>query len=166
MLIRRLVPTDAAAFHALRLQALMEAPTAFGASYEDERHTPLSMIEARLTADSGRNMFGAFVDDRLLAMVGIGCGTGLKEVHKGFVRSMYVAPAQRGQGTGRAILEHAIGFARTLPGVRQLTLAVNATNTPAIALYESLGFASYGLEPDSLLVDGVFHSEMLMFRLL
>ena len=166
MLIRRLAPADAASFLALRLQALAEAPTAFGASYEDEQLTPLATIERNLAPESGRYLFGAFVEDQLVAMVGIGRETSRKEAHKGFVRSMYVAPGHRQQGTGRAILAHAIAFARTLPDLRQLTLAVNATNAPAIALYESLGFRPYGVEPDSLQVDGVFHDEMLMFMAL
>lgn len=166
MQIRRLVPADAAPFQALRLQALLEAPAAFGASYENEQGTPLSQIESQLAAESGRLLFGAFVGDELVAIAGIGREGGPKEAHKGYVRSFYVTPNQRGQGVGRAVLAHLLAYARTLPGLRQLTLAVNAANKPAIALYNSLGFTRYGVEPDSQLVAGHFHDEMLMFLVL
>jgi ribosomal protein S18 acetylase RimI-like enzyme len=44
-------------------------------------------------------------------------------------------------------------------GVRQIRLGVNVTNTGARALYRSIGFASYGVEPDALQVDGIFYGE-------
>ena len=78
MLIRRLIPADATVFLALRLEGLRESPSAFGSSYEEECDTPLSMIEARLAADSGRNMFGAFDGDQLVGLVAVGRETALK----------------------------------------------------------------------------------------
>ena len=45
-------------------------------------------------------------------------------------------------------------------GVRQLQLSVTAGNPRA--LYESLGFAEYGMEPEGLCVNGVLHDERLM----
>ena len=49
--------------------------------------------------------------------------------------------------------------ARSLDGVRQVKLGVNATNSAARKLYESAGFLPYGLEPDALYVDGKFFGE-------
>jgi len=62
-----------------------------------------------------------------------------------------VDPAARGQGIGRLLGAHALGRAGEL-GYRamQFNLVV-ATNTPAIALWESLGFAVVGRLP------GAFH---------
>ena len=164
MLIRRLIPADATVFLALRLEGLRESPSAFGSSYEEERDTPLSTIEARLAADSGRNMFGAFVGDQLVGLVAVGRETALKIRHKGYIRAMYVAEAYRGRGIGRRLMEHALAFAATMPGVQRLTLSVTAGNAAATELYESLGFKEFGREPDSMIVDGQLYDEIMMSR--
>jgi RimJ/RimL family protein N-acetyltransferase len=43
-------------------------------------------------------------------------------------------------------------------------LGVNTENTAAIALYESLGFETFGVERGFMLVDGVLHDELHMVR--
>ena len=98
MLIRRLVRADAPAYLALRLAGLLESPTAFSSSYEEECGTPLASIEARLAPTSGRIVFGAFDGDALVGMAVLGREDGTKVQHKGFIRGMYVAPTHRGRG--------------------------------------------------------------------
>lgn len=163
MLIRRLLPSDARAFQTLRLAALRDAPSAFSSSYEEECDTPLATIENNLSL---RNLFGAFDNDELVGMVGVGRESAPKLRHKGYVRAMFVAGEHRAKGAGRQLIEHALGFAASLEGLRQITLVVTADNAPAIALYESVGFRIYGTEPRALLVDGVFHDNALMARML
>ncbi|RFP15258.1 GNAT family N-acetyltransferase [Duganella sp. BJB488] len=162
MLVRRLVSSDAAAFQSLRLAGLRGSSSAFGSSYEEECDTPLSTIEARLAPDSGRNMFGAFDGDQLVGIVGVGRETALKVMHKAYVRAMYVAESHRGRGIGRRLMEHALAFASTLEGVQRMTISVTAGNAEAVGLYESLGFIEFGREPDSMIVDGRFHDEIMM----
>lgn len=161
MLIRRLFASDALAFQALRLAALRDAPSAFSSSYEEECETPLAAIGLHLGA---RNLFGAFDGTELAGMVGVGREKGPKLQHKGYIGAMYVANEHRGKGAGRLLLEHAVAFAASLEGLRQLTLVVTAGNAPAIALYESLGFAVYGTEPDALFAGGMYHDNVLMAR--
>ncbi len=163
MLIRRLLPTDALAFQTLRLAALRDAPTAFSSSHEDECDTPLATIESNLAQ---RNLFGAFEGNVLAGMVGVGRESAPKLRHKGYIRAMYVAGEHRGKGAGRQLFEHALVFAASLEGLRQLSLVVTAGNAPAIGLYESMGFSIYGTEPCALFADGVFHDNVLMARLL
>jgi len=162
MLIRRLVSSDAAAFQSLRLAGLRGSSFAFGSSYEEECDTPLSTIEARLAPDSGRNMFGAFDGDQLVGIVGVGRETALKVRHKAYVRAMYVAETHRGQGVGRQLMEHALAFAATLEGVQRVTISVTAGNAQAVGLYQSLGFVEFGREPESMIVEGRFHDEIMM----
>jgi len=162
--IRRLVPTDATACKALRLQGLQEYPTAFGSSYEEESVQPVAITEGFLAPGSGRNMFGAFDGEQLIGMAGIGRENGIKLMHKAFLRGVYVAPAYRGCGIAQRLIAHALQFAATLSGVRQVTLTVNANNANAIKLYEGLGFIPYGCEPDALMVDGQMYDEILMVR--
>ncbi|GJI98313.1 N-acetyltransferase [Duganella caerulea] len=166
MLIRRLVSSDAAAFQALRLAGLRGSSSAFGSSYEEECDTPLSTIESRLAPDSGRNMFGAFDGGQLVGLVGVGRETALKVRHKAYVRAMYVAESHRGRGIGRQLMEHALAFAATMEDVLRVTISVTAGNAEAVGLYESLGFIEFGREPDSMIVDGRFHDEIMMSRAL
>lgn len=166
MLIRHLVPSDAAAFQALRLAALRECPCAFSSSHEEECGTPLDIIEGHLTPGSGRNMFGAFVGSDLVGTVGVGREGRRKLKHKGFIRGMYVAAVHRGQGLGRRLLEHALVFAASIEGLHKVTLTVTAGNAAAVALYESMGFQVFGHERGALLVDGLLYDEMqMMFTL-
>jgi ribosomal protein S18 acetylase RimI-like enzyme len=162
ILIRRLAPSDAAVFQVQRLTGLRECPSAFSSSYEEECDTSLSTIARYFDPDSGRNRFGAFDGERLAGTVGVGRENGLKLRHKSYIRGMYVAPAYRGRGVGRQLMEYAIAFASQMEGVSRITLAVTAGNASAIALYESLGFQSYGCERGALIVDGVPYDEILM----
>ena len=163
MLIRRLVPSDAPAFQNLRLAALRDCPSAFSSSYEEECDTPLATIAANL---GQRNLFGAFDSDHLVGMIGVGHDASPKLRHTGAIRAMYVAAACRGKGVGRLLLEQALLFAESMDGVCQLTLVVTAGNAPAIALYESMGFGTYGCEPRALFADGKFYDNVLMARML
>ncbi|HVL97245.1 MAG TPA: GNAT family N-acetyltransferase [Solirubrobacteraceae bacterium] len=57
-----------------------------------------------------------------------------------WLEDLFVAEAARGSGLGRAMVEAAVERARTR-GCRRIELDVDDANTPARALYESLGFA-------------------------
>lgn len=162
--IRRLVPEDAAAFQALRLAALLESPTAFGSSHAEECDRSLDEVARSLDACAGRVMFGAFEGGVLVGLVGVGRESSAKEQHRGFIRSMYVRPDQRGQGIARALLQSAVDHAWAQPGLRQLHLEVTAGNAAAVALYEAFGFSRVGVTPAALCVDGVDLDELQLFR--
>jgi ribosomal protein S18 acetylase RimI-like enzyme len=165
-LIRILTSDDAAAFQALRLRGLRESPGAFGSTYENEVDTPLEQIAERLARGAGREgvMFGAFDDDGggLVGLAGLGRQNGPKSRHRAGVWGMYVAPKARGRGVGRALMEALIAHARTLDGVERLTLGVEAGNEAARALYHSLGFVTYGIEPEAYKLDGEYWDSEMM----
>lgn len=79
-------------------------------------------------------------------------------------RHVCVSPAFRHQGIGRQLISQVLQHAASVSGLRQVTLPVTASNPAAIALYEKIGFTSYGLEPAALLVNGEFHDEIYMVR--
>lgn len=164
MLIRRLAPPDAFAFHALRLAALRECPSAFSSSYEEECETPLTIIAARLAPDSGRDVFGAFDGAELAGMVVIGREEARKLRHKASIRGMYVCASQRGKGVGRRLLEQALDCAAAMPGLLQVNLSVTASQSAAVALYQAMGFTVFAREPGALMVDGVLYEDMQMVR--
>jgi GNAT superfamily N-acetyltransferase len=55
------------------------------------------------------------------------------------LNDLFVAPAHRGTGAGRALLEAAADFGRSVGAVR-LTLSTGIANHPAQALYERAGW--------------------------
>ena len=56
------------------------------------------------------------------------------------LEDLFVEPAARGAGLGRAITEFAMAYAGEERGARRMELDVNEANTAALELYESLGF--------------------------
>ena len=63
--------------------------------------------------------------------------------------SFMVSPQARGHGTGRALGEHVIAWARAA-GYRAIQFnAVVETNAPAVALWRSLGFVIVGTVPEA-----------------
>ena len=156
--LRRLAATDADAYRALRLDGLVNAPTAFGSSFDDETGQPLSWFADRLARQA---VFGGFTPSGALAGVaGLRFSDGVKTRHKGLLWGMYVQPAARGTGLAGALVEQVIAHGRGR--VEEIRLAVVADNTPAVKLYTRLGFRPYGVEPRSLKLDGRYYDEMLM----
>ena len=58
-----------------------------------------------------------------------------------YLEELYVAPAHRGTGQGRALIEAAMQTARE-EGADQMDLATSVDDTDAIALYERNGFTN------------------------
>lgn len=161
MEIRLLDRHDAPAYQALRLQALRDSPHAFSASAGDEAARSLDEVAARIVpaADGSVRTFGVFADGGLAGFVALLHPQRAKLRHGVELAGMYVAPAHRRHGYGAALLRAVIAQARAIDGVCQLGLSVNARNTAAKALYRSMGFTSWGVQPRALQVDGVFHDE-------
>lgn len=147
--IRRLTAGDAAAFHALRQEAMTTDPDSLATTLAEERAKTLEQVAAALT---GNVVFGAFLEGDLVGMAGFGRLKPARERHKGLVWSMYVRAAGRGRGLGDALLRAVIDHARG--EVEVLQLVVVSTNAPAVALYERHGFQRWGLEPRALKLDG------------
>jgi len=64
-----------------------------------------------------------------------------------YLAELYVVPARRGQGLGRALMEAAIETARA-EGATHMDLGTGEDDTAARGLYESLGFSNRGGKPD------------------
>ena len=60
---------------------------------------------------------------------------------------LYVVPARRGEGLGRALMEGAVELARA-EGAEYMHLGTSEDDTAARALYESLGFSNRGGKPE------------------
>jgi ribosomal protein S18 acetylase RimI-like enzyme len=64
-----------------------------------------------------------------------------------YLEELYVAPALRGQGLGRALLEAALEHARER-GARHIDLNTSEDDVAARALYERMGFTNREGAPD------------------
>ena len=58
-----------------------------------------------------------------------------------YLAELYVVPERRGQGAGRALLEHAVRLARE-HGADTMDIGVDESDTVARRLYERLGFSN------------------------
>jgi GNAT superfamily N-acetyltransferase len=155
--VRRLVPDDAAAYRVIRLEGLADAPSAFGASLEEDAALPEDEWRARL----GRNFaYGVFDGPELGGIAGFYIEGGLKTKHRGHLVGVYTRPRFRGTGASGQLLAAVIAAARQ--HVQFLYLQVTQANLPAVRLYERMGFEIYGKDPGGLLVDGVMHEDYLM----
>jgi len=95
--------------------------------------------------------FTAIVDDEVIGHIEL-ISTGDDSARIGRV---LLDPAQRGRGLGEALVRAAIAEA-SARGIRSLSLFVYPDNTPAVRLYEKLGFTSHGeseLLPGSTLME-------------
>jgi ribosomal protein S18 acetylase RimI-like enzyme len=71
----------------------------------------------------------------------------LHEPHVGYVSLVYVVPAYRRRGVGRAIHEHAAAICRER-GMRLMRLSVATSNVPAMVFYRKLGWVVVGQRPN------------------
>jgi ribosomal protein S18 acetylase RimI-like enzyme len=165
MHIRQLTDTDVEIYHALRLESLRESPHAFTNSTEEFSQRTLDSIAQQLRGHENFTL-GAFEDELLVGMVGFYRESALKLRHKGYIVSMYVLPEYRSCGIARALLIEAITRARRLPDLKQLLLGVVVTQTTAKRLYESLGFAVYGREPNGVKIGNKYFDEEFMLLML
>lgn len=151
--IRKLAPADAAAWRALRLEALQKHPTAFAESFEEAAQRDVAWFRDRMPAPDAVNaIFGVFDHGRLAGCAGFAVQTFAHLRHKGVMWGVYLQPGLRGRGIGDALVGRVIQHARAHVAVLQAAVAVD--NRAAAALYRRAGFKSYGREPRALRVDG------------
>jgi ribosomal protein S18 acetylase RimI-like enzyme len=159
-LIRPLTPDDVEIYQRIRREALEQEPFAFGSSPSDDRARSADFVRTIL-ASPDQAVFGAFAPE-LVGVVGVYRVLSLKSAHRAGIWGLYVKREHRSRGLGRSLLEAAINFARSLQGVSHVQLAVSERSPAAAALYESLGFVTWGVEPAALRIDGTDAAERHM----
>ena len=167
--VRILTEADGEAFWNIRLRALRDDPESFGSSYEEILERGIAgatqSLRKRDTSPDDAT-FGAFEGGALVGIAGFRREEEVKKRHKGVIWGMYVPREMRRQGTGKALLQAAIAYARTLPQLEQINLSVVLTSREARHLFISLGFETYGRERHALkLRDRYFDQELMTLPL-
>ena len=145
MQIRPLTAEDAPVLRECRLRGLRESADAFLTTYDEARDTPLDAVRAELRNADIRYV-GAFEGDDLIGFMRFVRGERRARRHTAEVRSVHVRGDRRRRGVALALLRQLIRDA-TDAGLESLTISVLSNNAAARALYESAGFATYGIEP-------------------
>jgi putative acetyltransferase len=128
--IREFLPGDEAAFRQLNEEWIVHYFETMEAKDEEALSDPRGRI-----VDRGGRIFFAVRQGRAVGCCAlVPTGPGDYEVAK-----MAVTESCRGAGVGRRLLETVIAAARAA-GATRLHLETNRTLTPAIRLYESVGF--------------------------
>ena len=159
---RLLTPEDADAYARLRRSMLIDVPHAF-ASSPGEAHgeKPESVVE--YLSDPYHAIIAVDHPEIPGALSGAAGMMRLKHRklrHRANIWGVYCVPELRGRGLGRAIMLRAIEQARAWDAVEVIGLSVSARSPGALALYESLGFVRWGLEPDAMRIDSESFDEI------
>src|SRR5215831_19187960 len=132
--VRRAGLGDEPILRALRLEALAEAPEAFGSTYDREL--------ARTTADWQRGLAPGVT----LILEDSGRARGLvagmldpNDKTIAHLMAMWIHPALRGSGAADSLVAGHVAWARSV-GARSVRIDVFATNARARRLYERHGF--------------------------
>ena len=139
--VRPISPGEGERLRAIRLTALADAPEAFGQTLEQAR----AMLDDEYDtwAESG-----AAEDDRLFLAAErqnqwVGMVGGHDQGERVELISMWVTPAVRSRGVGRALIGSFLDWAFT-KAAEEAFLFVGESNKPAKALYSSMGFRPTG----------------------
>lgn len=154
-------PDDVAVYRAIRARALECDAENFIETLAVFQSLPPEVIAARV---ADRRNFVAFQQDEPRAIAAWRAEPYACESHRGSLFSVFVDPSLRGAGVARRLVECIIDDARGK--ISQLELSVRDGNDRALRLYEKLGFQRYGLLPNAVCQDGVFHDDILMVKAL
>lgn len=142
--VRPVEPNEWRIYRDVRLRALLDAPNAFGSTYEAEASRTDEMWVARIAvalASGQDRVFFARDGENVCGLTWCKLSSDQRMVVNVF--QMWVDPASRGMGAARALLRAAIDWAECV-GAHRVCLDVAATEAPAIRLYLACGFQPAG----------------------
>jgi GNAT superfamily N-acetyltransferase len=140
VMVREVVAQDWAALRDIRLEALRDAPEAFGSTYEGEAAFEEADWQRRISR--GGNFLGYLPEASAPEPAGL-IGAYVEDAETIELVSMYVRPQARGRGVGEALIATVIDWAAAR-NAASVHLWVTETNKPARLLYERCGFTPTG----------------------
>jgi GNAT superfamily N-acetyltransferase len=140
--VRQLRVADWEGLRDVRLRALIESPSSYYGTYDDEVRSDRSRWERWLSPPSA--IFVAERDDDVVGMIGgIPAGEDEGDADAMMMVAMWVDPVARGNGIAEALTDSLIGWARD-EGYPRMVLWVYDVNPRAAAFYRRYGFADTG----------------------
>ncbi|GAC1576211.1 MAG: GNAT family N-acetyltransferase [Candidatus Dormibacteria bacterium] len=137
--VRAVTEDEWRVLRSVRLQALANAPTAFGSTLAEANTLTEDRWRDRARGSSRSRQFLAWLDEEAVGIAGLfDEGDGSAQVV-----SVWVRPEHRGRGVARALTTAAMDFAAAA-GIVRLTLWVTDGNAAARRLYDSMGFRPTG----------------------
>jgi GNAT superfamily N-acetyltransferase len=153
--VQRLVPDDWRTWRAVRLEALADAPHAYGSSLDREEARGEADWRRILEPGNGVTVV-ARLDERVVGAIG---GYTPPEADAVVLVAMWVRPGLRGRGVGDALVGEVLAWARET-GWSRVELRVADGNLAARRLFERHGFAPTG-RTEPLESDPAVHAEFL-----
>lgn len=163
---------DIPRYIALRQRMLADSSWAFCADPATDRGSNPSAL-AELIDDPRRAIFAIEQPDHTAASPNLPSFVATATVitddnpklgHRATIVAVYVDPEYRGRGLGKAVMNAAIDFCKSLEGINSVRLAVSENSPEARKLYESLGFTVWGIEPATVIIDGRAYDEIHMLK--
>ncbi len=138
--VKPILPEDCPLLKDVRLRALADAPEAFGTTLAQAQAYSEAEWQARAQRFSEPPSAAGF----LAFMQGTPCGMACaypsaEDTHTAELTAFWVAPEQRGQGVGDALVMAIVEWA-VLQGVMTLQAWVVEDNVRALGFYRKLGF--------------------------
>jgi len=158
LVVRVSTAADANEIRRLRLEALQDAPAAYGTRYEEV----VEWSEAQwLEMATSPTSFVVFLDGQMVGIARGGTHDGEAGSTNRWLWGMYVTPAARGTGAAQELIG-AVADWSGADGGTALCLYVSTAAPRARALYEKVGFVATGLEFDHDTRPELRFSEMRM----
>jgi ribosomal protein S18 acetylase RimI-like enzyme len=142
--VRRFAANEWRIYRALRLQALRDAPDAFGSTLAREEAFPDEEWIRRIETGAGSPLdFPLVVEDdtRPIGLAWARIAADDREVAE--LYQVWIDPAYRRRGVGHRMIDATLDWARSA-GVRQMHLAVALGSDSALDFYRRLGFVETG----------------------
>ena len=140
VLVREVTDGDVEAFRDIRLEALRDAPEAFGSTFA--REVAFAEADWQRRIARGGNFLGYLPEASATEPAGL-IGGFQEDPQTVELVSMFVRPRARGRGVGEALIATVIDWAAAR-NASSVHLWVTETNKPARLLYERCGFVLTG----------------------
>jgi len=168
MEIRPLTPDDVDSYLTIWRRALTDHPSAYGASVEDPDMFSPELARQRIAHSMPYNpIFGVFVEGQQVGLSSLFFPANRAKIrHRAQVHQVYVAAELRGRGIAKAMMDVVIVYAKTIPDVEEVHLAVTIGNEAARRLYVSGGFVPHMIDARYFKINGVYYDlEWMYLRL-
>ena len=157
-MIKRIDQNNFLEYKKIRLEALINSPDSFLSNFQLEQNFSTQDWIEKLNHNY---IFGYFIDNQIVACVGLNLETNPKTKHTATLFGMYILPNNRGKNIANELLNHVKKIAKD-HGVSQLYLGCNAENIIAVKFYKKSGFKIYGTKPNFVKINDKFYDDLLM----